>query len=132
MFYTIHNTASGALLDIVESLPDALLSEYTVKGWDMPVPDLYYYGWDRTTLTFAPKVNIDRMMTVHQFLNRFTAIERIAIKEYAKTSAPVSDYMDMLNSATFVDPDEPEVFGGLYYLTLLGLIAPGRMYEIIA
>jgi hypothetical protein len=132
VFFTVHNTSSGNLLDITSNTPDGLSPEYSVKGWDMDVPDLYYYEWSPITLSFTNKVNVDRIMTVHQFLNRFTAQERIAIKDFAKTNPAVADYMDMLNSASFVDPDGLETFGGLYYLTLLGLIAPGRMYEIVA
>jgi hypothetical protein len=132
MFYTVHNTNTGSLLDISTSLPDALPSDYTVKGWDQEVPDLYYYQWNPITTSFEPKANIDRIMTVHQFLNRFTAQERIVIKEVAKTNAALSDFMDMLNSASFVDPDELEVYGGLYYLALLGLITQNRIPEIIA
>ena len=131
MFYTIHNTNSGSLLDITTTLPDALSSEYTVKGWDQDVPDLYYYKWDVETLSFVQKADVNRVMTVHQFLNRFTAQERIAIKEAAKTNPALSDFMDMLNSASFVDPDEAEVYGGLYYLSILGLIAQNRIMEIL-
>jgi hypothetical protein len=40
--------------------------------------------------------------------------------------------MDMLSSASFIDPDDVEVYGGLYYLSVLGLIAQSRIPEIIA
>jgi len=113
-------------------LPDSQPPEFTVKGWDSKVPDLYYYVWDKTSLSFIQKANVDHIMTVHEFLNRFTAQERIAIKNAAKTDMALSDYMDMLNSASFVDPDEMEVYGGLYYLAILGLITQARIPEIIA
>lgn len=132
MFYTIHNTSSGNLLDITTSLPDAQLPEFTVKGWDQEIPDLYYYQWNPTTTSFESKANVERIMTVHQFLNRFTAQERITIKEVAKTNPALEDFMDMLNLASFVNPDAVEVYGGLSYLSVLGLIDQNRIMEIIA
>lgn len=131
MFYTIHNIYSGNLLDITSDLPSNQQPELMIKAWDSSIPDLYTYRWDSTQLSFVLKTCIDREITVHQFLNRFTAIERISIKEAAKTNAALSDYLDMLNSASYVDLDNHEVYGGMYYLAILGLIAQTRISEIL-
>lgn len=132
MFYVVYNTQSGNVVDITLDLPSAMPLDYTIMAFDMPIPDLFYYKWDPTTLSFICKSNISRQLTVYQFLNRFTAQERITIKTVAATNAALSDYMDMLNSSSFVDPDCPEVYGGLYFLALNGLISQDRIPEILA
>ena len=131
MFYTLHNSASGTLLDIsTTGFPQQ--ADHQIQCFDGDVPDLYSYQWDKESLQFKRKVDIERRMTVLQFLNRFTAIERIAIKSAALTDPALSDYMDMLYQASYVDPDSQEIYGGLYYLSILGLIQQSRISEILA
>ena len=130
-FYVVYNNQSSNILDIDTIVP-SINSEFSIKAFDGEVPDLYFYKWDKSTLTFVPKTGIDRQLTVHQFLNRFTASERIAIKTAAKTDAALSDFMDMLYQASFVDPDSVEVYGGLYYLSILGLITQARIPQLVA
>jgi len=132
MFYVVYNNQTGNLVDVTDSIPSLQESSYSIKAFDTAYPDLYYYKWDNTLLSFVPKSNIDRQITVHEFLSRFTAIERITIKEAAKTNPALADYMEMLYQASFVDPDSPELYGGLYYLTILGLITQDRIPALVA
>jgi hypothetical protein len=131
MFYTVHNATTGSLIEITDVLPSALTEEFVLKGWDMAVPDLYYSYWDKDTLEFKTKDSIERKLTVLQFLERFTAQERIAIKAEAKINEALADYLDMMYQASFINPDSQELYGGLYYLAILGLITQARIAELV-
>ena len=63
---------------------------------------------------------------------RFTAAERIAIRDAALSNPIISDFMDLLDSADLVFLDDTDLAAGLGYLTALELLAVGRTAEIIA
>jgi hypothetical protein len=67
-----------------------------------------------------------------EFLQRFTAEERVAIRTTAKQSVPLEDYMKMLEVANFIDVTRADTIQGVQYLEAVGLIAPGRSAEILA
>ena len=66
------------------------------------------------------------------FLRLFTQAERIAIKEAAKTNAVVEDYQYMLDSATTVNLQDPDILMGIPALEAAGIIGPGRAAQILA
>lgn len=65
------------------------------------------------------------------FLKRFTQDERIAARDLARTDARIEDFMHLLDRAEEVRSDDPDTLGGLARLTELGVLAEGRMAEIL-
>lgn len=130
-YFVTYNNLTRNLVDVSTSLPSAQPNELTILSFADELPDLYFNEWDTETLSFKPKANVERTVSVHQFLNLLTAQERIAIKEIAKTNMAIQDYMDMLNSATCIDLSSMELYGGLCFLASLGLLTQARVSEII-
>lgn len=63
------------------------------------------------------------------FLRRFTAEERIAIRN---TSDPIiNDFMELLNHAEEIIIDDPDIVAAVNYFESLELIAPSRKEEIL-
>lgn len=71
-------------------------------------------------------------LTKLDFLNRMTAPERIGIREAAKVSPAIHDYMAMLDAAQDVDLTDARTIGGVQALEAAGLIGDGRAAEILA
>lgn len=68
-------------------------------------------------------------LTKLQFLRRFTAPERIAIR--ASTNPIIVDFMSLLDLALDVRLDDPDTVAGVHYLEALNLIGEGRAAEIL-
>lgn len=132
MFYVTYNNQTGNLVDISDKAPSAQENYLTILTFPSEKPDLYFYTWDSSKLDFVPKNNSDRDITVLEYLNRFTAQERIIIKTAAKTDAALSDYLDMLNVANNVNLSDPLIAAGLAYLNYLGLLDQSRIQQILA
>lgn len=70
------------------------------------------------------------------FLRRFTQDERIAIREAAKASAKLDDYLKLLDATIaqggVVDLDDQDNADALALLESIGLIANGRAAEVLA
>lgn len=65
------------------------------------------------------------------FLKRFSQDERIAARDLARTDARIEDFMHLLDRAEEVRSDDPDTLGGLARLTELGVLAEGRVAEIL-
>lgn len=66
-----------------------------------------------------------------EYLRRFDQDERIAIRDAAKVSPKLEDYMELLALATEVRSDDPDIVAALTMLEGASLIAPGRAQEIL-
>lgn len=70
------------------------------------------------------------------YLRRFTQLERIAIREAAKTSAVLDDYLRLLDitiaQGGIVNLDDVDTVTAVNMLEQAGLIAAGRAAEILA
>jgi hypothetical protein len=79
----------------------------------------------------ASYVNV--RIDVIDFLNRFTAQERVAIREAAKVNAQLDDYLQLLNAAPGgkVNLTSDTVSAGVQSLEAAGLIGTGRAAEIL-
>ena len=79
----------------------------------------------------AVLANDFKVWTILEFKRRLTQSERVVIRTAAKQNAALEDFMDMLDSATEVRSDDPDVIVGLQTLEAAGLLAAGRANEII-
>jgi len=66
-----------------------------------------------------------------EFLRRFTAEERVAIRQEGATDPIIYDFLDLLYQAQEVQVDDADTRAGLQYLETKGLLAPGRAAEIL-
>ena len=66
-----------------------------------------------------------------EYLRRFTQDERIAIRTAAKQVPALEDYVALLELATEVRSDDPDIIAALQMLEGAGLIGAGRAQEIL-
>jgi len=66
-----------------------------------------------------------------EYLRRFTQEERIAIRTAAKTVPQLEDYMALMELASEVRSDDPDIVSALNMLEAGGLIGAGRAQEIL-
>jgi hypothetical protein len=72
------------------------------------------------------------MLTKREFLERFTADERVAIRTAAQGSMAVQDYLELVNVSDEIDLTYATTIGGVQALEGAGLIGEGRAAEILA
>ena len=126
MTYYILYTQELELVGLTINDPIALPG-VSIKQVNDPVPDLNKSVWDSNTQSF---VHTTAQLTRLEFLTRFTASERIAIR--ASTDPIVIDFMELLNLATYIDLGDQNTIDGVNYLASQNLIAAGRVAEILA
>lgn len=125
MIYVVTNKETGALVYEYQS--------------DMPV-EWNGMEFDTHDHTEQPVVNEDgsiegqivgRIMTKLEFLRRFTAEERVAIRTVAKTNVQLEDYLALLDLADEMNTADVDTRGGVKMLEAAGLLAAGRAAEIL-
>ena len=84
---------------------------------------------DASGITDAPIVAMT--WTKLEYLRRFTQAERIAIRGAAKVVPELEDYLQLLELATEVRSDDPDIASALAMLEGSGLIGAGRAGEIL-
>jgi hypothetical protein len=133
-------SGSGALLAWAPTTADLPTppSESTVRelaAWDAP-PALPYV-WMPSLLDWAvpdTRVRLTRL----EFRWRYTLAEQVAIESAMETHADATVRATLrvlassLSEATEVDVEDPRTQQGVAYHAQLGLIAPGRVAEILA
>lgn len=129
MWYAVHD-ATGTLVStgtvIADPLPDGLTA--VAVGETRPEGD-----WNPATRTFmAPKI-AKAALPVIDFLRRFNMItEEAPIRAAAATDPVIATFLGRLGVIDSVHLDHPETVAGVNYLASKGLIAPGRVTEILA
>lgn len=122
---------SGNLVqNVIESAsdPDGTNGEWIACGDAGP-------GWlynAQTGVFSAPAAASEqRHLAPASFKRRLTQPERIGIRQAAKVSDEVYDFMDLLDTSKFIDLDDPLTQYGLQQLEAAGLLAAGRAAEIL-
>lgn len=89
-------------------------------------------GWTYSNSTFAaPADTRPRHITAFAFKMRMTPAERIAIRAAASVSAEVADFMDLADSAQYIDLDLATTRDGVEALEAATLIGVGRAAVIL-
>jgi hypothetical protein len=65
------------------------------------------------------------------FKRRFTADERIAIREAAAVNPQIYDFEDLVNAATYIDLSRADTIAAVNSIERAGLIGSGRADEIL-
>ncbi|WP_150428864.1 hypothetical protein [Dechloromonas sp. CZR5] len=77
-----------------------------------------------------------REITGVSYLRRFSQEERIAIRDAAKTSSVLDDYLKLLDATIaqggVINLDDPDTVAAVNLLEQSGLLAPGRAAEVLA
>lgn len=126
MTYYILYTENQELVGVTNESTWISIPGISIKQVDEPIPDLNKSVWNPSYLRFD---HITTQLTRLEFLTRFTASERIAIR--ASANPNVIDFMELLNLATYVDVGDQTTIDGVNYLASQNLIAAGRVAEIL-
>lgn len=70
-------------------------------------------------------------ITALAFLQRFTAEERLAIREAARANGAIEDFLALVQTARFIELHNPATLAGLNYLVSLDLLSDTRAVEIL-
>ena len=89
-------------------------------------------GWTYSNSTFAaPADTRPRHITGYALKMRMTSAERIAIRAAAASSDEVADFMDLADSAQYIDLDDPTTRTGVQTMEAVLLLGTGRALEIL-
>ena len=80
-----------------------------------------------TVAALPPETKVTKLA----FKQRMTAAERIAIRTAASTDPIVFDFMDLVDSAIYIDLARQDTQDGVNYLESAGLLAAGRAAQIL-
>lgn len=69
--------------------------------------------------------------SVVEFKRLFTKTERKDMRSAAKNDTDIEDFLDLLNSATSVKLDDPDIIDGLDHMVAQGLLDSGRKDEVL-
>ena len=84
---------------------------------------------DGAVLNAPPEPNTK--ITKFAFKQRLTQSERITIRTAATTNPIVYDFLDIMDSATFIDLSRQDTIDGLNAMEAAGLLDEGRANEIL-
>ena len=117
----------GIVANVVEQdSPPTIPGEWVECGAAGP-GDLY----DGNNFTRPPAPVIARHITAYAFKMRLTAAERIGIRAAAASNAAVYDWLDLADSARYIDLDLLTTREGVLALEAAGLLAVGRAAEVL-
>lgn len=120
------------IVQVIESEtdPDGINGQWVACG-DAAGP-----GWIRpgVDLPFEPPAPIPapRELAKIDFLKRFTQAERMAIRAAGRSNPEVEDYIELMNAATVVHRDDPDMVRGITLMEAAGVLAAGRAAQILA
>lgn len=91
-----------------------------------------FAAYDHTAVVDVVEIAPTRIVyDAFAFLRRFTADERIGIRTRAKSDPVAEDFMALLDKASQVESDDADLVAGLTYCAGAGLLAEGRVAEIL-
>lgn len=99
------------------------------KGWEFDTHDHVPLPEPEPEPTAPAPAGVT--LTKLEYLRRFTAEERIAIRTVAKTNVVLEDYLALLELAEEVRTDDPDTVAAVQLLEAAGLLAAGRAVEVL-
>jgi hypothetical protein len=116
-YYYLFEVGMGGLISESDAAIVPQTPQFAVKVYDTQqlVPGRRWNSARREFEDFAPPRQ--PVLSPLEFLQRFTAVERIKIRALAKADPVVEDYMHLLDLATTVNLDDADTVNGLNYLT---------------
>jgi hypothetical protein len=117
--------------NVTEYVADAPNPEHLSDGWRLEEVVTVETGPDTPVVTDSRKYGGRRILSKLEFLELFTAEERIAIRQARGSSAALDDYLYLMELAEDVDLDSQKTQGGVMMLEQAGILASGRAQEIL-
>ena len=119
--YIVTRKADGA-----EVLRYSAAQAQAVNGFDLV--DYDHAEWTPG----APVVErASSVMTKLEYLRRFTAEERVAIRASAEQNQVLADYLQLMELAQDINTGDPDTIAAVTMLEQAGLIGTGRAQEIL-
>jgi hypothetical protein len=87
-------------------------------------------GWSYDGSSFSPPPPV-QTWTAFEFLQRFTAAERAAIRTGSMSDPALADFLMMSQAAQEIVSNDPMTAAGMDYLVSLGILTPARRAEIL-
>ena len=133
IYHVIFNPNNGNLYGLTTfnnvSFPDEFVIE--PRSGELPrTIDL----WDNTLRDFVSEIPVadpKRIVSKLEFLNSFTMVERIGIRSRAQTDPVVTDILQFLEMAEFVNKDDLNIINSIQYLASIGVIDNSRISVIL-
>jgi hypothetical protein len=125
----VYFKANGQLVYLDENAPPAFSDDFIVETRSGDMPNLDRVAWNPSMLDFYHKPYY--ALTKLEFMNRLTMAERIGIRTLEKVDPIAFDISEQLAIATEIRLDDPRVMGALGYFQSQGILAMGRINEIL-
>lgn len=130
MIYVTYATADGSLVEISATVPAPNPSHCT-RAIDAGSVDVS--AWNTQTLRFDDENKANSaILSKLEYLRRFTSEERVTIRQAAKVTPVLEDYLAMLELADEINTGDADTIAAVNMLEQAGLIAPGRAAEVLA
>ena len=127
--YAVYEIATGALISTGTVVADNEV--LAAKGYAAVEYEPNVKEWNPETLAFdIEPVPIAPTLRRIDFMRRFTADERVAIRQSA--NAYVQDLHEMTMAADMLTLDDADLVAGVNLLESLGIIAVGRGAEVLS
>lgn len=121
-YYALH-LEDGRLVGVTNEEPVAL-GGVSIK--EIQSPQLESSVWDTELLDF---VRTSSVYSKLEFMNRFTAEERVAAR--LSTDPVVQDILNLLTLAEYVNVSDQNTVSGVNYMVTAGIITSERASEIL-
>lgn len=123
--WVVENRATGEIVHAYDA-------EGAVEWAEYPFAEFNHQQQIVLSTVHAP---LERNISGVQYLRRFTQAERISIREAAKASPELDDYLRLLDTTIaqggVVNLNDSDVIQAVTLLEFLGLIVAGRAAEIL-
>lgn len=130
MIYVTYATLDGSLVDISATVP-APNQAHCTRAIDADSVDVA--AWNAQTLRFDDENKANSaILSKLDYLRRFTGEERVTIRQAAKVTPVLEDYLAMLELADEINTGDADTIAAVNMLEQAGLIAPGRAAEVLA
>ena len=130
MIYVTYATLDGSLVDISSTIP-VPNSDHCTRAIDADSVDVS--AWNSQTLRFDDENKTNSaILSKLDYLRRFTSDERVTIRQAAKVTPVLEDYLAMLELADEINTGDADTIAAVNMLEQAGLIAPGRAAEVLA
>lgn len=130
MIYVTYATLDGSLVDISSTLPTPNPAHCT-RAIDADSVDVS--EWNTQALRFDDESRANSaILSKLEYLRRFTSEERVTIRQAAKVTPVLEDYLSLLELADEINTGDADTIAAVNMLEQAGLIAQGRAAEVLA
>lgn len=136
MRYALVNNLNNKVENVIVAKPNFTYSQPNIICIPLQEKESCSTGWEykqnETPRFIQPYIEQIHSWTAYEFLLRFTAEERAAIRESAKMDANTADFMQLAQAAQEIISNDPITLQGMNYIVSIGIISENRKNEILA